>query len=87
MSHTRIVRVREVGDRWRNHNKGLGPELMLRVQGKWLKDAGFEDGQEVYIHNPVPGQLILMTQIPVGIPVPTVERCEDVLIAHYVREG
>jgi hypothetical protein len=83
---SRIVMVREVGDHWRNSVRGLGPELMVRVQGKWLQEAGFRDGQEVYIYNPKPGQLVLMTEVPVSLPIPAYECQDSLLIAHYVRE-
>ena len=49
----RTLKIMIVGDFWR---KKIHPKI--RVEGKWLKDAGLGNGY-VIITNPEPGMLII----------------------------
>jgi hypothetical protein len=51
---SRILKVEEVGDFWRNQTKPR-----VRLEGKWLAYAGILPNHYVSIENPNPGTLII----------------------------
>ena len=50
----RILKVSEVGDFYLKRTRPL-----IRLQGKWLEEAGFPPNSHVIVHNPAPGVLNL----------------------------
>ena len=53
-SFPRTLKVQDAGDYFR---KEVTPQI--RLQGKWLLNAGVKPGQQVHITNPQPGVLIV----------------------------
>lgn len=51
---THILKVQDVGD---YHKKKVRPQIKL--EGKWLLDAGLNPNKLVEVTNPVPGLLIV----------------------------
>lgn len=54
LSRPRKLKVQDVGD---YYQKEVKPQI--RLQGKWLLNAGLKPGQQVHITNPQPGVLIV----------------------------
>ena len=50
----RLLKVAEVGDFWKKHTK---PQI--RLEGKWLAQAGIQPDSYVRVDNPQPGVLTL----------------------------
>jgi len=53
-SKPRTLKVHDIGDYYR---KEVVPQI--RLQGKWLLNAGVKPGKSVHITNPQPGVLIV----------------------------
>jgi len=53
---TRILKVSEVGDYWRNQTR---PQI--RLEGKWLVKAGINPNSHVRVENPQSGVLIVVS--------------------------
>jgi hypothetical protein len=55
------TRTLKVGELWRSngHRDTFFPKINL--QGKWLREAGFATGDEVYIILDEPGRLVVIT--------------------------
>ena len=53
-SKARTLTVRNVGDFYRKE-----VILQIRLQGKWLIQAGMEAETKVQVTNPLPGELVL----------------------------
>lgn len=56
-SHTRVLKVEEVGDFYRKRTKPY-----LRLMGVWLQRAGIQPNNHVRIDNPEPGILVISVQ-------------------------
>lgn len=54
VSKPRTLKVHDIGDHYRKQVK-----LKVALEGKWLKDAGYQAGQYVQVDNPSPGVLII----------------------------
>ena len=50
----RLIKVTETGDFWRKRTKP-----MIRLQGRWMVDAGIKPNRYVQVSNPQPGVLLL----------------------------
>lgn len=55
-SNVRLLKVAEVGDFYKKRTR---PQI--RLEGKWLADAGIQPNTHVKIENPQPGVLVLRT--------------------------
>ena len=51
---TRLLKVAEVGDFW---HKRTRPQI--RLEGKWLAQAGIPPHRYVRVENPMPGVLVI----------------------------
>ena len=54
LSKPRKLKVQDVGDYYR---KEVIPQI--RLQGKWLLDAGLQPDKQVQVSNPQPGVLVV----------------------------
>ena len=54
MNKKRVLKVAEVGDFYRKRTK---PQI--RLQGKWLAQAGIQPNSHVNVSNPTPGILVI----------------------------
>lgn len=46
------------------HDEGCGRPLtkaLIRLKGRWLRDAGFQPGRHLEVICPAPGKLVLQT--------------------------
>jgi len=53
-TNPRFLKVCETGDFWKKHTV---PQL--RLQGKWLQQAGILPNNQVRVENPQPGVLVI----------------------------
>ena len=59
MKDERILRIHERGDRYGIRHRGAGHSVpSIRLQGKWLRQAGFTPGERVVVQVEY-GRLIL----------------------------
>lgn len=50
MTHRRTLKVQERGDRYHIKHQGCGHSVpLIRLRGKWLREAGFLPGQHVAV--------------------------------------
>lgn len=54
MCKQRILKVQEVGDRWKKQTK---PQILL--SGKWISEAGIPFNTHISVENPQPGTLVI----------------------------
>ncbi len=54
MTQARVLKVAEIGDFYRKRTK---PQI--RLQGKWLAEAGIQPNGHVSVSNPSPGTLVI----------------------------
>lgn len=51
---THILKIQDVGDRYKKQVR-----LKVRLEGKWLCDAGFNAEERVIVSNPEKGKLVV----------------------------
>lgn len=54
VSKPHVLKVLNTGDRYFKQVR-----LQVRLEGKWLRDAGYQPGQYVRVDNPSPGVLVI----------------------------
>lgn len=62
----RQLTVREVGDYYADRKRGRKPKLQIRLEGRWLSDLNFHNGDKVLVMENE-GTLVLSRSEPVAV--------------------